>query len=65
MPSNKPKIVIRTEQEIIDKLDYIAKNENRSRANMAEQIILEYIDNYENNNKNLYSKENLYTSKIG
>ena len=43
MPSDKPKIVIRTEQETIDKLDIIAKEQNRSRANLAEYILKDFI----------------------
>ncbi len=50
MPSDKPKIVIRTEQEIIDKLDILAKKQNRSRANLAECIIKDYIETQEKNN---------------
>lgn len=50
MPSKKPKIVIYTEQNIIDKLDVIARSNNRSRANLAETIITEYITNFERQN---------------
>ena len=50
MPSNKPKIVIRTEEEIINKFEQIAKNENRSMSNLGETIIKKYILEYEQNN---------------
>ena len=50
MPSDKPKIVIRTEQETIDKLDIIAKEQNRSRANLAEYILKDFISQYEKEN---------------
>ena len=50
MPSNKPKIVIRTEEEIINKFEQIAKNENRSMSNLGETIIKKYISDYEQNN---------------
>lgn len=50
MPSNKPKIVIRTEEEIISKFEQIAKNENRSMSNLGETIIKKYISDYEQNN---------------
>lgn len=50
MPSDKPKIVIRTEQETIDKLDIIAKEQNRSRANLAECILKDFISQYEKEN---------------
>ena len=54
MPSDKPKIVIRTEQETIDKLDIIAKEQNRSRANLAEYILPDFIsqDEEENGRRN-------------
>lgn len=53
MASNKPQILIRTEQELIDKLDVLAKAENRSRGNLAETILLEYVNNYESKNGNI------------
>lgn len=53
MPSKKPKIVIYTDQEIIDKLDVIAQNNDRSRANMSETIIKTYIKNYESQHGNI------------
>lgn len=64
MPSDKPKIVIYTEQEIIEKLDIIAKKQNRSRGNMGETIIKEYIENYENEHGHVNSV-GLSASKIG
>ena len=53
MPSIKPKIVIRTTDEIITKFDVIAKGENRSMSNLGETIIKQYIENYESNNGNI------------
>lgn len=50
MPSNKPRVLIRTEQEIIDKLDIIAKEENRSRSKTIEYLIKNYIKKYEKEN---------------
>ncbi|MBQ2744853.1 MAG: hypothetical protein IJF37_04470 [Lachnospiraceae bacterium] len=53
MPSNKPKIVIRTTDELIAKFDIIAKQENRSMSNLGETIIKLYIENYEKNHGNI------------
>ncbi len=64
MPSNKPKIVIYTEEEIIEKLDLIASKQNRSRGNMGETIIKEYIERYEKENGRINSAE-LSITKIG
>lgn len=64
MPSDKPKIVIRTEQSIIDKLDIIAREQNRSRANLAEYIIKDFISQYEENHGRINNSK-LSISKIG
>lgn len=60
MPSVKPKIVIRTTEEIKNKFDEIAKKENRSASNLAETILTEYIkqyvENYEKSNGAIVSK---------
>ena len=53
MPSQKPKIVIYTDLELIQKLDILAKQENRSRANIAETILKNFIQNYEMRNGNI------------
>ena len=50
MATDKPKIVIYSDVYTIEKLDEIAKKNNRSRGNMADVIIKEYIENYEKNN---------------
>jgi metal-responsive CopG/Arc/MetJ family transcriptional regulator len=50
MPSNKPRLLIRTDDEIINKLDVIAKEQNRSRSNAVENIIKLYIKEYEKQN---------------
>ena len=64
MPSDKPKIVIRTEQSIIDKLDIIAREQNRSRANLAEYIIKDFISQYEETHGRINNGK-LSISKIG
>lgn len=46
MPSTKPQILMRTDQELIDALDVIAKEQKRSRANLCELILSNYVDNY-------------------
>lgn len=50
MPSDKPRLLIRTDKEIIAKLDVIAKEQNRSRSNTVENIIKTYIKEYEKQN---------------
>ena len=43
MSTDKPRLVIYTDQETIKKLDIIAKTQNRSRGNMSETILKKYI----------------------
>lgn len=50
MPSTKPKIVIRTDEEIVEKFSIIAEMENRSMSNLGETLIKNYIKEYERNN---------------
>lgn len=47
MPSKKPYIMIRTNQEIINKFQEIAESENRSMSNMGEILIIKAIKDYE------------------
>ena len=64
MPSDKPQILIRTDKELIEKLDIIAKKQNRSRANLAETILKDFIVQYEKENGRVSSAE-LSVSKTG
>lgn len=64
MPSTKPKIVIHTEKELIEKLDSIANKQNRSRANLAETILKEWIIEYENKNGNIIIQNNSHFGDI-
>ena len=50
MPSDKPKIVIRTEKDIIEKFNTIALEDNRSMSNLGEKLIKDYIKEYESRN---------------
>lgn len=43
MPSNRPKIVIYTDDEVIEKIQEFAKNENRSVSNYVENLLKEKI----------------------
>ncbi len=64
MPSDKPQILIRTDKELITKLDIIAKKNNRSRANLAETILKQYVEQYEKENGHINSAE-LSVTKTG
>lgn len=55
MSTNKPKIVIYSDNETIEYLDIIASENNRSRGNMADTIIKEYIKEYKSTHKELKS----------
>lgn len=50
MPSKKPQFLIRTEQEVIDKIAYIAKQNERSTTQEIVYRIKQTINEYETNN---------------
>lgn len=64
MSTDKPRLVIYTDEEIIKKLDIIARTQNRSRGNMGETIIRDYIRQYEEENGRV-SEPGVSISKIG
>lgn len=47
MPSNLPRLTVRMEQELIDKINEIAKKENRSANQQVTYIMKKYIEQYE------------------
>lgn len=50
MPSDLPRLTVRMEQEQIDKVNVIAKKENRSTNQQITYIIKKYIEQYEQEN---------------
>lgn len=50
MPSNKPKIVVYTTDEIKRKLEIIADENNRSASSETEMLIKKHIKRYEDDN---------------
>lgn len=48
MPSEKPRFTVRTEQEIIDKISYIAKENERSTTQEIAFLMKKRIKDYEN-----------------
>lgn len=53
MPSKKPQILIRTNEENKKKLEYIANQEKRSVSNLMEIIIENFLKKYETENKEI------------
>lgn len=47
MPSKKPQFVIRTEQDILDKIAYIAKENERNTTQEIVYLIKKHIKEYE------------------
>ncbi len=64
MSTDKPRLVIYTDEETIKKLDIIAKEQNRSRGNMSETILKQYIINYEKEHGRI-GNQGVSISKIG
>lgn len=58
MPSKKPQILIRTNEENKKKLEYIANQEKRSVSNLMEIIIENYLNKYETENREIKPKKN-------
>lgn len=50
MPSNKPQILIRTEENFKKKIEYIADENNRSVSKEVELLIKKHIKQYEEYN---------------
>lgn len=50
MPSNLPRLTLRMEQELIDKINQIAEKENRSTNQQITYVIKKYIEKYEEEN---------------
>lgn len=51
MPSQKPSIFIRTDKEIIEEFKTIAASEGKSMSVLGEQLIKEYIEKKQKENK--------------
>ena len=63
MPSTKPQILIRTEQELIDELDEIAKEQKRSRANLCEFVLSQYVEQYKSSKNQELLKSQIINDK--
>lgn len=57
MPSNKPQFLIRTEQEVIDKITYIAKQNERSTTQEIVYRIKQTIKDYEEDHGEIQIEE--------
>lgn len=50
MPSDLPRLTVRMEKELIDKVNVIAKRESRSTNQQIIYILKKYIEQYEREN---------------
>ena len=57
MPSNKPVIAVRTTEEIKNKLEHIAEENNRSASKEIEYLIKKHIKRYEDDNGTIELKK--------
>lgn len=64
MPSKKPYIMVRTTQEVIEKFKQLSEEQNRSMANLAETLILNYIKEQETLQSRTEQKSKLEKSSI-
>ncbi len=64
MPSNLPRLTLRMEQELIDKINKLAEQENRSVNQQITYIVKKYIEQYEKENGRI-NESGVSISKIG
>lgn len=64
MPSNLPRLTLRMEQELIDKINRLAEQENRSVNQQITYIVKKYVEQYEKENGRV-SEPGVSISKIG
>lgn len=64
MGSNLPRLTVRAEQELLDKINKIAEKENRSTNQQVVYILKKYVEQYEKEQGTVTSAE-LSVSKIG
>ena len=58
MPSKKPKMLFITDQEILDKIKYLATKESRSNNKQLEHMVKSYIASYEKENGTIDTASN-------
>lgn len=51
MSTEKPRLVVYSDTETLKQLDNIAKTQNRSRGNLVDTIIKEYLQQFQNKQK--------------
>lgn len=64
MPSDLPRLTVRMEQELVNKINKIAQEENRSTNQEIVYAIKKYVEQYEKEHGRVNSAE-LSISKIG
>lgn len=50
MPSDLPRLTVRMEKELIDKVNILAKKESRSTNQQIVHILKKYVEQYEQDN---------------
>ena len=57
MATNKRVFTLRLQDEVFEKMEYIAKQEHRSLTNLIEYVLLQYIEDYQDKNGNIETTE--------
>lgn len=50
MATNKRVFTLRLQDDIFDKIEYLAKDQHRSMTNFIEFVLLQYLDEYQKDN---------------
>lgn len=64
MPSQLPRYTLRIEKEILEKLNVIAKNNERSTNQEIVYLIKKHVEKYENQNGNIIIQNNSHFGDI-
>jgi len=57
MATNKRVFTLRLQDEVFEKMEYIAKQEHRSLTNLIEYVLLQYIEDYQDKNGDIETTE--------
>lgn len=50
MATNKRVFTLRLQDDVFDKIEYLAKDQHRSMTNFIEFVLLQYLDEYQKDN---------------
>ncbi len=58
MATNKRVFTLRLQDDVFDKIEYLAKDQHRSMTNFIEFVLLQYLDEYQKDNGDINLSDN-------